>query len=589
MSRVTLPPGKKPLATIRRVRDAADRVEDYGKLLEWLLVTNLPKPPSDKEKPFLGEYVQHYADKFPSLFEVNRSLGILNRIKHTNPDIDPPDANEIERAAKSFDVAIMHLLLRMPWPVQRAVFVDPYVQAAKQIGIVALILIAAYVVLSLTVSSLKKHTDRSGSNSRPSTEEVAKKQTETIEHAAYNARSSIERLEGSLAKWNQRWAEIAANDEGRRLAGSTESVRAIAGLAEQKRPNADEIRAMRADIEQALQPLQESQGNRDYTQTDFGTVVALCDRIQRRAREAVAECSSALETVDRLLAKAPSAPLASKTLAQAIKDLHEADRAAKVEAERKAAQAAALARAAREALISARTAAYQKKLEEKRTEFKRLHTLAQDETIRAKFEPFLASGTRVPYRDRNGVRWQNEHGRTAGPATAMRYDWLIQARVFESVEDMIAVGTHAGNDRPKWSPPKSESERQEFVDRFELLKQVAPMWHDMGLLGPPPERPRLPDPDLVAEALKPFQGEWRQRKYDFDVAIVGDVGVMTRGSKPDHHVGEDALRIESVSGATFTGTHFWSDGSWEPVTGELSTPNLIRLNSASLQWTMERL
>lgn len=594
MSKVVLPPGKKPLATIRRVRDAADRVEDYGKLLEWLLVGHLPPPEIDKEQPFLGDYVQHYSYKFRAIADVNFALGVYNDIKHTNTKRGrPPEPDEIERAAKHLDAAILQLLLTMPWPVQRAVFVDPYFQLAKRVGIAAVLGLAGYGFLSFIVPALatRESSDIPRRVIAPaiSQEEFAKQRWDSVERMARDTHASIDQLQDALTKWNQRWTALASNADGRRIAASTDATRAIAGLVDRKRPAADEIKVMHADVDKALTPLREAQKNRDYSRIEFGSESALFERIRRRASDEAAACNSALTTVDQLLSRAAASQSAKVTLQQAVDDLREADRLAKLEAERKAAEAVARASAERDAMVSARMAAYEKDLAARRAEYQRLRALAEDEQNKAKFEPFLAAGTRVPFRDHKGVRWRNDNGRTPGPATPMKYEWLIQARVLESAEDMIAVGTHAGNDRPTWSPPKTEEDRREFVERFELLKQIAPVWHDMGVLGPPPAEPHFPDPDILASALQPLQGEWRYRQYDYDLLIVGDTGVMTRVSRPKQRLGAAVLRFTGTTGNKLRGTHEFEDGNWYDVEAELTDPNTLHLHAAAWDWAMERL
>lgn len=594
MSKIVLPPGKKPLATIRRVRDAADRVEDYGKLLEWLLVSNFPPPPSEKEHVFLGDYVQHYGFKFPALSDVNFALGVYNDIKHTNTKRGrPPEPDEIERAAKHLDRAILGLLLTLPWPVQRAVFVDPYVQLAKKIGIAAIVGLAIYGLLVIIVPALKKvpSSERQAAlHELTSPKEIAAQRWNSVEQSARDTLASLDEWERVLSTWNQRWADLASNADGRRIAASSDATGVMAGLLEQKRPHSREVQALRADIDKALTPLREARTRNDFSQTGFGSELALFDRVRRRAMDETAVVKKALGTVDQLLAQTAKNHPAETSLQKAIEDRRESDRMAKAAAERRAAIAVAEARAARKALLSSRVAAYELELTKQRAEFQRLRALAADEQTKAKFEPFLAPGTRVPFRDHKGVRWRYESGRNPGPATPMKFAWLTQAHVLDSVEDMIAVGSHADNDRPKWTPPDSEEARREFGERFALLKQVAPIWHDMGLLGPPPQHPHFPDPDVFAEALKPFQGEWRDRKQDYDVLIVGDVGITTRSGNARNPVGGDMLRIEVVEGNSFRGMHHFQRGTWEPVTGQLLSPSRIRITDAGgNSWIDERI
>lgn len=591
MMKVTLPPGKKPLATIRRVFDAVDRVEDYGKLLEWLLVSNFPPPETGKEQEFLGDYVQHYSYKFAAISDVNFALGVYNDIKHTNTKRGrPPEAHEIERAAKHLDAAIEQLLLTLPDAIRKAVLIDPYVQQAKKAGAVIVLGLAMFGMVALVGPRLFMHrTDADRGIVRPmSHEEFAKQQWELVERAARDTHNAIGLLEEAIANWNLRWTELSSGSDGRRLASSPVAVRAIAELSDRPRIKLDEAKAMRSEVDQALEPLRKAQKDRNYSRTEFGESTSRLSRLRGRAQQGTADCNSANALVDQWLTKVAASQPAPVTLEQAVRDLREADRSAKLEAERKEAEERAKVLAAKSKLIEGRKVAFDKEQQSRREEYQPLKVLADDPATRELFAPFLAHGVRFPRSNKRSISWQNEQGRQPGPPGPIGYEWLVSSGVLESADVMIAVATSEGNDRARWPAPRSDAERDEYRKRHNILVRVAPLWHDMGLLGARPEKPHRRDSDEWARSLEPFQGEWRQSKYDFDVAIVGDIGVMTRGSTPDHHVGEDALRIESVNGVIFTGTHIWSDGRWEPVSGELSNPNLIRLNSASLQWTMER-
>ncbi len=187
--------------------------------------------------------------------------------------------------------------------------------------------------------------------------------------------------------------------------------------------------------------------------------------------------------------------------------------------------------------------------------------------------------------------WRNAGGRTASPAGAIPYDVLAQARVFQTVEDMVAVGSSSGNDRSFWNSPAAKDEKawEEHRKRFELLKEVAPIWHDMGLLGPPPEVPHLPDPDRLApELTAPFQGEWSCPEYGGSIRFEGATGTVLKPSSANYRVGQTVYLIDEVSGKTLRARALFTGGSWLPVTAELVSENKLRFEGDGKQWHLEK-
>lgn len=597
MSRVNLPLGKKPLPVIRRVNDPIDRIEDYAKLLEWLLVIHVSAGEPDEQLEFLGAHVQRHAHKFSNIQFVNAAIGVYNDIKHAKPakGRPPPTEAQIEGAASNLETAVLEILPYVPDPVRRAVSRDPRFWGIPNGVILAGVFLFGLAILVFLVAKLddfgKSARRASWNNEDPEVRlQYAKQAQNQAITLATNAEAALDSAERERRAWIDLTSKLLTNEAGRRLAQSEQSLRETANLLAQARLGSDELGALRQKVVSISNPIRDALTDKRSNLYPQATEVRELELILDRATECARGYKHDSETLNGMLARAPGGPTASVTLEQAITNLREADRIAKAEADQKAEEAAAEARAVRKALLSARAAAYEEELTNKRAEFQRLRALAADEQNKAKFEPFLAAGTRVPYCDRKSVRWQNEHGRAAGPATPMKYEWLIQARVLESVEDMIAVGTHAGNDRPKWSPPKSEQDRREFVERFELLKQIAPVWHDMGLLGPPPAEPHFPDPDILASALRPLQGEWRYRQHDYDLLIVGDTGVMTRVSTPKQRLGATVLRFTKATGSKLQGKHEFDDGTWCDVETQLRGQDVLQLHAVNgWNWSMERL
>ncbi|MCC6230488.1 MAG: hypothetical protein IT432_14840 [Phycisphaerales bacterium] len=110
MSPIVLPPGKRPLKVIRSLPDPADRVEEYAKLLEWLLACHMGDPEAAEAPAYLGTHVQRHADKFISVGDVQKAVDVCNRIKHTILDTAVPDLDQIVWAANCLDGAIVEAL-----------------------------------------------------------------------------------------------------------------------------------------------------------------------------------------------------------------------------------------------------------------------------------------------------------------------------------------------------------------------------------------------------------------------------------------------------------------------------------------------
>lgn len=112
----------------------------------------------------------------------------------------------------------------------------------------------------------------------------------------------------------------------------------------------------------------------------------------------------------------------------------------------------------------------------------------------------------------------------------------------------------------------------------------------MGLLGPPPEVPHVPDPDKLAPAdAAPFQGEWKCVEHDFTLRIAGSSAtLMQSGVARSFQIGEPVLSIEEVKGKTLRGRQRFTDGNWYPVTAELVNDNMLRFAADGRQWKLDR-
>jgi len=132
MSRIVLPPGKRPLYLIRGLSDPSDRVEEYAKLLEWLLACHMGNHDPIEAPVFLGTHVQRHADKFASVVDVKRAVDICNRIKHTILDGTVPDTTQVKWAAECLDEAIVEVLRHVPKTVRKVVDPTPVFPALSR-------------------------------------------------------------------------------------------------------------------------------------------------------------------------------------------------------------------------------------------------------------------------------------------------------------------------------------------------------------------------------------------------------------------------------------------------------------------------
>ncbi len=507
MSRINLPLGKKPLPVIQRVADPVDRIEDFAKLLEWLLVIHVPGADEAEGLGYLGEHVQRHADKFSNIRFVNAAIGIYNDIKHAKPvkDRPPPTKVQIEGAAKNLEQAVLEILPYVPEPVRRAVVGDAWITRFWRSTRPAAGVLAGLVLFGIAVTSII-----SGNSTRTSTEvdrrsnaRPEQDQPRRADNLAAASLGAVDDLERAAVNWDSATTSLMTNDAGRKLASSTDAVRDFLALRAGPWPAVAQVKGRRQEAMRLAEAARA--GKSEFAPTH--PVFVQLETLFRRSREERRACVDALEQLDRLIERHRSALPSKKTLGEAIDDLNAAEAIARRVAERKVADERERKRVESAKAAEERKRALDVRYAAARAEYQRLQALAADPEIQKQFAPFLERGTRVPFRDYEGVRWRNEFGRKAGQPTPMHFSWLQQARVLNSVDDMVAVGCDAGNDRPKWIAPTTAADWQKFGERFELLKQLAPVWHDKGLLGPRPGTPHLQNPDDDYEMEQKLEGK----------------------------------------------------------------------------------
>lgn len=425
-----------------------------------------------------------------------------------------------------------------------------------------------------------------------------------VDSLASSAVAAVEGFERACASWEQDVAPLLSNEPGKRLASSPESTRAAMAVLDLKREPLASARNFRLTIDTLVRPVRDALETKTDYRPAAGTAAKL-EEVRAQAESATNAIRAARGELLALVASHAASTPSVSTLDQAIEALRAGDalarakavgeEQAKAEVEARDAVAAAEKQrvdAAKDAEL--RRIATETSLAEKQAEFKRLRSLASDPSVQAQFQPFLQKGTRVPWRDGKGVTWRSAGGRAATPADAIPYELLAQCRVFETVEDMVAVGTSSGrqkNDRTTWVRPADTDEKawDDFRKRFALLKEVAPIWHDMGLLGPPPAVPHLPDPDKLApQVTAQFDGEWSCPEYGGVIRIEGTAGKLVKPNSPAFQVGQQTFVIDEVTGKTIRGRVLFTAGNWIPVTAELVSENKLRFTGDGKQWHLEK-
>jgi hypothetical protein len=85
-----------------------------------------------------------------------------------------------------------------------------------------------------------------------------------------------------------------------------------------------------------------------------------------------------------------------------------------------------------------------------------------------------------------------------------------------------------------------------------------------------------------------FDGAWFSQQFGYGFKIKGKTGITTQSNSPKYKPGDVALRMESVKGGKFKGTHILTDGSWIPVTGKLVDANTLTLQGNGRTWSLTR-
>lgn len=97
---------------------------------------------------------------------------------------------------------------------------------------------------------------------------------------------------------------------------------------------------------------------------------------------------------------------------------------------------------------------------------------AKDPVIQRLFSPFLTPG------------YSNERGSKIERPRLYSLNQLTRHRRLKNVKKFSKFASSACGGRPSWTYPSTEKEWKEYEKRFEIFKELAPIWVNMELLLP---------------------------------------------------------------------------------------------------------
>ena len=315
-----------------------------------------------------------------------------------------------------------------------------------------------------------------------------------------------EQLQQQILAWQNEIEPTLKNDSGQFLAPHSDLVRRFSATYQAPRFTQADLDAAKSRVHDLLVPIDDALvGKGTLFNPDDDAGKTLPSQIQeerelvqqaltslrqgRSAAVALLEQAKALgKKADYTLAEAMDREERGLALdiTQKTASLHEQARreAAELEAQALAEQTRKLARQ-RVAQIEAETTAKaqelkkQLRLDAEQAARKRLQDMANDPAIQAKFQPFLAKGRCRPL---------TYAGRYPYPMPASFKD-IESTRALNDVQRFVWAGSghllgFFHNDRPRWQQPNTEAEWKDFEERYNLFRQLAPLWIEMGLLQP---------------------------------------------------------------------------------------------------------
>jgi hypothetical protein len=300
--------------------------------------------------------------------------------------------------------------------------------------------------------------------------------------------STLNELDSEIKKWNDLAPGLLTNDRGRRLASNPAYIEAYLQFTEEPRPGSDRVASARRQLQSIRDILTKALKSKTPA---LGTNEAkFRSEITAISTTALADLESYRQdrtSLEALLAD-PQAQSAPVTLDQAIATRRvELERA---RAEEIASRRDAAYKAHTDSIASLEEAAEHERQasQERDLATRALRAQAEDPTIQAKFAPFIQKGhtylEAVIYSKSPTFRTIN------GPAQPLSYNALLKGQALENLTVFVNIACsretngRIQNDRALWRFPTSDPEWEEYRERQDLFKKLAPVWRDMGILAP---------------------------------------------------------------------------------------------------------
>ncbi len=303
----------------------------------------------------------------------------------------------------------------------------------------------------------------------------------------------IDALEHGVSYWKQEVVPLITDATGRRIAANREYTLAFARLWEKKRATPTDVQTYRDRLNTIVSHLDQALSNPLGRAEPTDPLRDLLTAIRREVGFDVKAYANVRKTIDAIVDDVKNGTPADCTLGEAVKRADESSLAERVrllvaereQSERQTTQELleihrrkdAEIREAKKDQTEATLEAERKQIEAQTTiqvataERERLHALARDEAIQAKFAPFLARGTFHTERNEPGPM---SAGIIAGTGVQKDFDRFVD------------FATTVQNDRPKWSEPSGPDDPrwQRYRDDWELFKELMPIWMELRMLNP---------------------------------------------------------------------------------------------------------
>lgn len=320
----------------------------------------------------------------------------------------------------------------------------------------------------------------------------------------------LDEWKAELEKWSKEVVPLTRNDQGKALAANNSLLRQYRAVLATERPGRDDARRLKEQVEGLISVMKTASENPADASLPGTEITEGLQGLLQEAKAGRDKSRDAREQVASLVTQAADEGSQGElTLAQAAQKQQDEERrasAAVIDAERskaeeEATRAVAKAKAdqarmagqKQEELIQAETRALIAKKESEtraliaKKEGERIRRLAEDPAIQAQFSAFLANG-------RYQFEWET-FGNVPEPAS---YKKLVNRGHLTDITNFshamagrseLGAGRGTGifkteNDRPHGSYPTTQAQKKRLEEQFELFKELAPTWIEMGKLLP---------------------------------------------------------------------------------------------------------